>query len=143
MVEASAWCNPFLRAYITLNMLTYIKIYGPPFVEAVEELERIAIEMPEVCIMDTLIEGYLSESGTLGVEPSQALISEYFSYVPTEISKERCSSIISRSGRALGEYNFFFEWRKQPSREELNKLLKAIDEKMSTLGCRYSVSTKK
>lgn len=31
-------------------MISYIKIFGPPVLEAIVELEKIAINMPEVCI---------------------------------------------------------------------------------------------
>ena len=36
-------------------MKSFIKIYGPPVLKAIRELERIAIDMPEVCIIDTVI----------------------------------------------------------------------------------------
>ena len=44
------------------SMRSYIKIYGPPIVEAIRELERIAIDMPEVCIMDYVIAHDISKS---------------------------------------------------------------------------------
>ena len=34
---------------------SYIKIFGPPILEALKTLEKIAIDMPEVCIMDLII----------------------------------------------------------------------------------------
>ena len=37
-------------------MKSYIKIWGPPLGKAIRTLEKIAIDMPQVCIMDTFIE---------------------------------------------------------------------------------------
>ena len=36
-------------------MISYIKIYGPPLLKAIKALEKIAVDMPEVCIMDNQI----------------------------------------------------------------------------------------
>ncbi len=36
-------------------MKSYIKIYGPPILEAIKALEKLAIDTPEVCIMDPII----------------------------------------------------------------------------------------
>jgi len=38
-----------------LGVRSFIKIYGPPVLKAVKALEKIAIDMPEVCIMNTII----------------------------------------------------------------------------------------
>lgn len=39
-----------------IDIISYIKIYGPPHLKAIRALEKIAIDMPEVCILDTVIE---------------------------------------------------------------------------------------
>jgi hypothetical protein len=36
-------------------MKTFVKILGPPLNKALKELEKIAIKMPQVCIMSTPI----------------------------------------------------------------------------------------
>jgi len=35
---------------------SYIKIFGRPILEAIRELEKLAVDMPEVCIMDYVIQ---------------------------------------------------------------------------------------
>jgi hypothetical protein len=60
-----------------------------------------------------------------------------------DASVERCNKIISRSGEMLGEYDFFFEWFKDPSMEELNNFIEKIDTVLTPLGCRYTIITKK
>ena len=115
---------------------SFIKIYGPPLLNAIKELEKIAIDMPEVCIMDTLIVG-------AGLDfMDQGFTRDYFSSIPAEIKSERCSTIISKSGEKLGEYDFFFEWFTDPSMDQLNMLIGKIDEALAPLGCKYTIATK-
>lgn len=117
-------------------MKSYVKIYGPPVLKAIKTLEKIAIDMPEVCIMDTVIEA--SPPQILSDDDS---VSNYFGGI-TEIPKRRCSKIISKSGEKVGEYDFYFEWFKTPNQEDLNGLIEKIDNALLPLGCRYSITTK-
>jgi len=114
---------------------SYIKIYGPPILQAIRALERIAIEMPEVCIMDRIIE----LSGPIFDDVSRVF--NYFSSIG-EITRERCEKIISRSGASLGEYDFYFEWVTEPTMEQVKDLIRRIDEALSSLGCKYTITTK-
>jgi hypothetical protein len=123
-------------------MRSYIKIYGPPILKAIRELEKIAVDMPEVCIMDTMIAG--SDVGQLiaqGAEITERVM-DYFATIPADLDVERCSTIISKSGEMLGEYDFFFEWFTDPNAEQVNDLIGKIDEALSPLGCMYSIVTK-
>jgi hypothetical protein len=124
-------------------MISYIKLYGPPVYDAIKELEKIAIGMPEVCIMSTTIAASapnyperlektpLSSGGVYG----------YFSELG-EITQKRCNTIISKSGEKLGDNDFFFEWFKKPTMDELNDLIKRIDKALKPLGTRYTIITK-
>jgi len=118
-------------------MISYIKLYGPPVYDAIKELEKIAINMPEVCIMSTTYVGSIPDFQ----DPETR-----YSYFPdvsmSEITKERCDTIISKSGEKLGEYDFFFEWFKKPTMDELNDLLKKVDKALDPLGTRYTITTK-
>lgn len=117
-------------------MRSFIKIYGPPILKALKALEKIAVETPEVCIMDTIISqsmpSFSDVTGTM----------EYFSSLPTEITVERCNNIISESGEMLGQYDFFFEWFTEPTMDQLNELVEKIDEALAPLGCKYTITTK-
>jgi len=127
-------------------MRTYLKIFGPPLVKALRELEKVSIDMPKVCIMDSLIvqsiPGYEVSPRARGGSSSSNFASQYFSYLPISIPIKRCDTIISKSGEMLGDYDFFFEWFKDPTTEELNKLLEKIDEVLGPLGCKYTATTK-
>jgi hypothetical protein len=116
-------------------MKTYIKIYGPPYLEAIRALEGIAIDMPEVCVMSSML---------LHGNPLLDSIDWIYNYFKNlgEIEYERCDKIISESGQTLGEYDFFYEWFQEPSMEQLENLFNRIDEALKPLGTRYTVINK-
>jgi hypothetical protein len=116
-------------------MKSFIKIYGPPTMKAIKELQKIAVDTPEVCIMDTLIAQDLPQFDTLEGTMN------FFAGV-SDVTVERCGNIISKSGEALGEYDFFFEWFTEPNMDQLNDLIERIDEAMTPLGCKYTITTK-
>ena len=116
-------------------MRSYVKIYGPPLLKAIKALEKISIGMPEVCITDTFIE---SSYPTFN---SKEGISNYFAAVGG-IPEKRCDTIISKSGVKIGEYDFVFEWFKPPKTDELNMLIERIDEALTPLGVKYTITTK-
>ena len=116
-------------------MRSYIKLYGPPVLKGIKELERLAINMPQVCIMDTII---ASGQVPMGGED----VYDYFS-VGGPVTMERCGKIVSKSGEMLGDHDFFFEWFKNPTQAELNDLIQKIDEALAPLGCKYTMTTKR
>lgn len=129
-------------------MRSYIKVYGPPILEAIRELEKVAIGMPEVCVMDQVILKDLSPRiardlggdtvGTVDVAVSGFFMQRTGVVVPVK----RCHSIISKHGQKLGEYDFFFEWYEEPETSQLIDLIRKIDEALKPLGCRYTITTK-
>ena len=119
-------------------MISYVKLYGPPIYDAIKELEKIAVGMPEVCIMSTT---YVASMVSNVGDPETAY--RYFMDAGiAEITKKRCKTIVSKSSEKLGEYDFFFEWFKKPNMDELNDLIKRIDKALKPLGTRYSITTK-
>jgi hypothetical protein len=147
-------------------MISYIKIYGPPVYDAIQALETVAVDLPEVCIMDTFISKNLPEGSTEEHERTEQIggtsydrdqpfsdteseidlgpyaLSYFSSLSNVEITRERCDTIISKSGQELGDYDFFFEWFKNPTNEELGMLIKKIDEALKPLNCKYTITTK-
>lgn len=129
-------------------MRSYIKIYGPPVLEAIKELEKIAIDMPEVCIMDYFIAHDISPS--IAAELDASKVSSQGGSVPgffmqrtgVVLPVKRCHSIISKHGQKLGEYDFFFEWVGEPETSQLNELIRRIDSALKPLGCLYTITTK-
>ncbi|MDQ1279121.1 MAG: hypothetical protein QG670_381 [Thermoproteota archaeon] len=120
-------------------MKSYIEIYGPPVLKAIKALEKIAIDMPEVCIWDTVIESTIPASDYYDAATEEAY---FVANVMVEIPKERCGKIISKSGEKVGEYDFYFEWFKNPKKGELNKLIEKVDTALEPLGCKYRIITK-
>jgi hypothetical protein len=124
-----------------MTTTSYIKIYGPPVLKAIRELEKIAVDMPEVCIMNTIMTGVPDYTIAFS-DPGYT--SDYFNEAlgSVEIEVERCDTIISKAGEKLGEYDFFFEWFTEPSMEQLNELIEKVDEALTPLGCKYTITTK-
>ena len=126
-------------------MKSYIKIYGPPILKAIKTLEKISIKIPEVCIMDRIIENYDVTDPSYFDDVSKR--QQYFLEIPgmstRDVTLERCGKIISRSGAPLGNYDFYFEWFTEPSIEQLNNLIEEIDEALSPLGCHYTITSKR
>jgi hypothetical protein len=129
-------------------MRSYIKIYGPPILEAIRELEKVAIDMPEVCIMDHVIQKELSpriarDVGGDTVEVFDVTIPGFFTQrTGAVVPVKRCYSIVSKHGQKLGEYDFFFEWHEEPTTSQINDLIKRIDDALKPLGCLYTITTK-
>ncbi|HUV34418.1 MAG TPA: hypothetical protein VMW22_05775 [Candidatus Desulfaltia sp.] len=128
-------------------MISYIKLFGPPIYDAIKALEKITIDMPEVCIMDTMIaasvpaQGYGTDDRMGGTPLVPGGVYNYFLELG-EITRERCDNIISKSGESLGEYDFYFEWFTKPNMDQMNDLIKAIDKTLAPIGVRYSITTK-
>ena len=133
----------------------FVRVLGPPYIDAIRALEKIALDTPEVCIMNTIISRSIPDyiAQDIGFAPVRSptgpqdpriagWASSYFSSSEVSVPVERCVNIISRSGESLGEYDFFFEWFKDPTAEELNSLLEKIDNALTPLGCRYTITTK-
>ena len=130
-------------------MKSYIKIIGPPIFDTIKALEKIAVDMPEVCIMSPPIELTIGFENIAAQQVDGELqgftfgdysnVSRYFG---PDIPEERCQSIISKSGEKLGDYDFYFEWFKKPNMDELKALIKKIDDAVKTTGAQYTVTTK-
>ncbi len=105
-------------------MKSFVKVYGPPLLKAIKALEKVAIGLPEVCIWDTVI---AYSPLTSGGSSNDEYVRDYFGGVG-EMPEKRCSTIISKSGESIGEYDFFFEWFKEPTMDELNNLIEKVDE---------------
>lgn len=129
-------------------MKSYVKIFGPPMGKAIEALRKIALDYPEVCIMDTGIAavldlptsggGIISGGGTLDTMEG---IQTFFGG-SASISEERCDTIISKTGESLGTYDFFYEWFQKPTVAQVEDLIVKIDEALADVGVRYTLTTK-
>lgn len=123
-------------------MKSYIKIIGPPIGKTIKALEKVAVDMPEVCIMSFPIEASLGSSYSMTGYGGQDDALNISSYFDAKMSEERCDKIISKSGERLGEYDFFFEWFKKPSMEDIMMLIEKIDKVVLETGANYSITTK-
>ena len=117
-------------------MKSYIKIYGPPILKALDKLEKVAGEMPGISFYYHYILGFIpvgkSTSGPISEEPLGV----------GEKYKAKAKTLVSKSGYTLGDYDFFFEWAKEPDGEELRNLIEKIENVLAQLGCKYTITTK-
>jgi hypothetical protein len=84
-----------------ISMRSYIKIYGPPVYEAIRALEKIAFKMPEVSIMDTII-----EFGFLEPDYDEDALYSYFDIAGLDMSRTRSTKIISARALIFGFFKF-------------------------------------
>ena len=84
-------------------MITFVKIIGPPFQEAILALERIAVDLPQTCIMDRAILEDASKSLARD-------IGGWFDTRGVVVPIERCEDLISKSGESLGDFDFYFDY---------------------------------
>jgi hypothetical protein len=137
-------------------MRSYIKIFGPPILKAIRALEQIAIDMPEVRIVDIIMVQGMPASisrdvgasssqkrgtGHLGLYPG-GTVRRYSSSPDLVIPVERTRSIISDAGERIGDYDFFYEWLQEPTQVQLFDLIDRIETALTPLGCRYRITTK-
>jgi hypothetical protein len=131
-------------------MKSYIKLYGPPLGEALKALRKVAVDFPEVCVMDQTLAASLGISSVtkgvgVSVNPSSFdsmdMVMGYFGG-PDEISEERCDTIISKSGESIGEYDFYYEWFRKPTIAQLEDLIAKTDGALASIGVRYTITTK-
>ena len=127
-------------------MNSYIKIYGPPLLKAIRELEKVAIEMPEVCIMNFVLSSIpanlAEDMGGYSVERTSLVSDYFFRGTSSRVPVERCQTIISKSGVSLGGYDFRYEWSKKPSMKQIEELIEKIDVALAPLGVMYTITTK-
>jgi hypothetical protein len=63
-------------------MITFIKIFGPPVLKAIRALELIAVSMPEVRIMDTIIVQGLPKAMSRDVARHRELVVAHSAFTP-------------------------------------------------------------
>ena len=116
-------------------MKTFLKLEGPVN-DGVKALEKLALETPEVCIMDTYIQSEAPMFNT------QTGIMDYFE-ATGEAMEKRCSNIISKSMIDMKGYDFVFDWFKEPTKDQMDMIMKKIDDALKPLGVKYTYTTKK
>jgi hypothetical protein len=112
-----------------------IRLYGPPYRKAIEVLEKIAVESPNVCLMNPLL---------LHADPYSQAIDWIYNYFKErgKISYERCNNILAE-GKDLEGYDFVFLLKIEPTREYVDELINKIDEALKPLGTMYTLTIKK
>jgi hypothetical protein len=106
-------------------MRTYVKIQGnaEEIKEAIKKLEKIAVETPRICVMDTIIDQEMPSVQTTYLNEQWAR--SYFNLEAANV--ERCATIVSKTEKDLSDSDLYFEWLSPPNSMEIDALRKKID----------------
>ena len=119
---------------------SYVKIYGPPLVKAIEALEAVAVDVSKATGLK------FSHKCVPYPARMQSSTGDWDQYLKNMqrlyVDCYEPVRLISDSHQLLGEYDFFFEWTEEPSIAQIEGLLKKIDDALEGLGCNYTLTTK-
>jgi len=119
---------------------SYVKIYGPPIVKAINALEAVAVEMSKATSVK------FSHKCLPYPTRYQSNTNDWNQYLKNmERMYVDCYEpvkLISDSHQLLGEYDFFYEWVETPKMAQIEELLKKIDDALEDMGCNYTLTTK-
>ncbi len=115
-------------------MKALIRLYGPPYLKAIEALEKIAVESPHFCLMNPVL---------LHSDPYVRAVDWVYNYFKERgtVTYERCGRLLAPAEELEG-YDFVFVWTVEPNMEGVNRLIEEIDDALMPLGTRYTVSFK-
>ncbi len=116
-------------------MKALIRLYGPPYIEAVAALEKIAVENPRICLMNQVL---------LHADPYTQAVDWVYNYFKGrgKVSYERCGSILAKAEDLEG-HDFVFVWMLEPTKGYVDELIKRIDGALKPLGVMYTITFKK
>ncbi len=117
-------------------MKSYVKVYGPPLLRALDELQKVADEMPNIPFYYHYVLGRIPVGKSTVAPISQEWLGIGEKYTA------KYKTAVSKSGHTLGNYDFFFEWEKDPDYEQMCDLIDKIDKALTPLGCKYTITTK-
>lgn len=117
-------------------MKSYIKIYGPPLLKALSELEKVAGEMSGIAFYYHYILGFIPIGRSTSAPSDEELLGIGEKY------KTQSKALVSKSGYTLGDFDFFFQWEKEPDGQQLRDLIEKIENALAPLGCKYTITTK-
>jgi len=61
--------------------------------------------------------------------------------LPTISNGNLASGIIPSGETTMGDFDFVFHWSKDPDEKQLRELISKIDETLSDINCRYTITT--
>jgi hypothetical protein len=103
--------------------ISYIKLYGPSIFKGQQALENLIEDFGKKIEYGDMILHVVSV-----INPSLDLLT---------------GELFGGGQFTIGEYDFAFEWKESPSKEQVKKLIQRIDDALLYTGCRYTITTKK
>ena len=115
-------------------MKALIRIYGPPYLEAISALETIALDNPQICLMNPVL---------LHADPYTQAVDWLYNYFKGrgKVEYERCGKILAKAEDLEG-FDFVFVWMLKPTEGYVEDLIKRIDAALKPIGVMYSITIK-
>ncbi len=134
-------------------MRTYVKIEGKDVEKTVQQLAKLAVDLPNVCVWavnmlrDSWKPGmgnipqYVGGGNIYKDAPDMAEMGSYFGMDENEFAKH-CDRIISKTGTDLEGASIYYEWAEKPDREQLAKLEQRIADVIKPTKMKYTITNK-
>ena len=136
------------------KLRTYVKIEAKDVDKTVQQLAKLAVDLPEVCVWDKnmLRDGWIPRAGedvphpigggTIYKDaPDMVEMGSYFGMGQDDFAKD-CDRIISKTGTNLEGADIYFEWTKKPTKEQLSKLEQRIADVVKPTNMKYRITNK-
>jgi hypothetical protein len=120
-----------------MDMKTWVKITEGNEEKAIKALEELAVSKDKVCIMTKYLEYDIPDVQQI----TAPWVKDYYHHLES-LSLERCTDFISKSGEATGEFDFYFEWLEEPSKEHLNEFVNDIKATLRPLNVKFQIENK-
>jgi len=132
-------CHLFVLLSGESLVRSYIEIYGPPLLKAINALEAVAVDVSgavDIKFSHRCMPAYIGAGG------QQRDWDEYLQRMKeTYVNCYEPMRLISESGEMRGNYDFFYEWTNDPTMEQIKDLIEKIDKALTGLGCNYTITT--
>ncbi len=134
-------------------MRTYVKLEGKDVAKTVQDLAKLAVNLPDVCVWDMNMlkdswkPGRINipqpiEGGTIYKDaPGMAEMGSYFGVDEDGFAK-MCDRVVAKTGGDLDGASIYFEWATKPTREQLDKLQQRIADVVKPTKMKYTITNK-
>ena len=118
---------------------TYVRLYGPPLMKALNALEGVAVELSKTT------EVKFSHKCIPYPTRTQTDKRDWNTYLNTlKNTYVECyepQKIISDAKQIMGDEDFMFEWTEKPTMKQVEDLIGRIDEALAGMGVLYTLKT--
>jgi len=123
---------------------TYIRIYGPPLMKALQALEGVAIDISKERQVKFSHKCIPYPTRMQSGDP-QLVSRDWQNYLnnlkQSYVDCYEPEKIISEAKQLLGDHDFMFEWVDKPTLKQVEGLIERIDVALAGTGVHYTLTT--